>query len=95
MASSRRPALLQEVIHSTWAHTVVLEALKMSANPVQYTGVEFVCKCGVRCRLDVSIESPAALQSYQHCGEDEARLLPGPLVSVWEERNGGSVTNYK
>lgn len=60
----------------------------MNAISVQYTEVEFACKCGVRCRVDVTVEAAAALQPYQHCGKDEARLLPGPVVALREERNG-------
>jgi hypothetical protein len=53
------------------------------------TRKEFTCDCGIKCRVDCSIEV-AAIDHYQHCGQDKEshRELPGPIIAVWEERNG-------
>jgi hypothetical protein len=64
----------------------------MSTSPVYdrpYTPVEYDCKCGVKYRIDFeSYNGPCAGQSFQHCTMDDARILGGPILRVWEERNG-------
>ena len=53
-----------------------------------YATMEFVCKCGVRCRIDIEIGSLAAADSFQHCDLDRARIVGGPILSAWEQRDG-------
>ncbi len=58
--------------------------------PNQWTPMESLCKgCGTEYRLDVEfVLGPSAGQEYQHCAkDDEGKLLPGPIIAVWEKRN--------
>jgi hypothetical protein len=58
-------------------------------HPEQWTPMEFTCKCGVKCRLDVElIAGPVAGQFYKHCGKDVGDYIPGPIIAAWEERDG-------
>lgn len=59
-----------------------------------YTGLlfqkEFICDCGIRCRVDASVEVACAPDSYQHrCGK--LHPLAGPYIAAYEERNGAWV----
>jgi len=69
----------------------------MSANAIPYTPVEFICKCGIKCRVDCEfIPGPSASPFYQHaCGNDEGDYMPGPIIAVWEEHNGTWVPIWK
>ena len=72
----------------------------MNANPIQmeptiqypakWTPMEYVCKCGIKCRVDVEfILGMYAAPAYQHtCGKDEVHHMPGPIIASWEERGG-------
>ena len=52
--------------------------------------LEFVCKCGIKYRVDIEKPRPGARQiepaSYKHCSKDEERIIPGRITQVWEER---------
>jgi hypothetical protein len=57
----------------------------------QWTPMEETCKgCGTKYRLDVEfVAGPFAAQEYQHCANDqELNHVPGPIIAVWEWRNG-------
>ena len=59
--------------------------------PQSWVPVEFVCPCGVKCRVDVEhVTGPFSAQFFQHgCGKDDGRALPGPrVIATWEERSG-------
>jgi hypothetical protein len=58
--------------------------------PAQWTPMEYDCKCGTKCRVDVEfITGPFSAQAYQHtCGKDEEHQMPGPIIASWEERDG-------
>ena len=53
-----------------------------------YTTIEFECKCGVKCRVDIEVGSPSAADSLQHCALDKARIVGGPILRAWEQRDG-------
>ncbi len=59
-------------------------------HPQTWVPMEFVCQCGVKCRVDFEhIAGPFSPQFFQHdCGKDEGRDLPGRMIATWEERNG-------
>jgi hypothetical protein len=58
--------------------------------PDKWVLLEYVCECGKKIRVDSEPISPCAPQVYQHdCGKDEERCLPGPIIAIWEERDGG------
>ena len=52
--------------------------------------LEFVCKCGIKYRVDVEAQRPGARQIepafYKHCSGDQERIIPGRIIQVWEER---------
>ncbi len=51
--------------------------------------LEFVCKCGIKYRVDFEAQRPGARQIepafYKHCSKDEERIIPGRIIQVWEE----------
>jgi hypothetical protein len=59
----------------------------MSANSLQYPEREFECKCGRTVRVRTSLDAASAFQRYEHCVEDEGRLLP-PIIGVQEKHAG-------
>jgi len=59
--------------------------------PQSWVPVEFVCQCGVKCRVDVEhIAGSFSASFFRHdCGKDEDRDLPqGRVFAIWEERDG-------
>jgi hypothetical protein len=57
--------------------------------PNSWTPLEYFCKCGRNVLVGAqSILGAFAAQGYQHCGEDEAHFMPGPIFAAWEERHG-------
>jgi len=57
--------------------------------PNQWIPIPFTCQCGVKCRVDVEpVIGPFAAQFYQHCKDDEGQYLPGPIIAVFEEKDG-------
>jgi hypothetical protein len=54
--------------------------------PTHY--LEFVCKCGVRCRVDIEGGARIGAETYHHCNEDEYHSIPGSIIATWEERGG-------
>ncbi len=52
--------------------------------------MEFLCKCGVKRRVDVEVvlgfsqSEPFFLRA--HCSRDEEHFVPGRIIQVWEER---------
>jgi hypothetical protein len=65
--------------------------------PAQWTPMEFVCRCGVKCRVDFEvIFGPYSGQIFRHpCGKDEGRYVPGPIIATWVEQNGTLVATEK
>ena len=75
----------------------------MSTNPIQidptiqypdrWTPMEYVCKCGAKCRVDVEVFLGASVggETFRHCRNDEAHLIPGPIIAKWEEHDGSWV----
>ena len=72
--------------------------LDMATNPIQmdpnvrypekWTFMEFVCKCGMKCRVDIEV-IPGFRQGgefFRHCSQDEDHFLPGPVIQIWEEK---------
>ena len=58
----------------------------------QWTTDEINCKCGVKCRVDIEVVGGVfAAPFYQHCSKDVGKLMPGLLLSLWEERAGAWV----
>lgn len=57
-----------------------------------YNRVEFTCKvCGTVARVDYEYGVGPVIgqeREYSHCEGDERRHLAGPIVAVWEEREG-------
>jgi hypothetical protein len=51
--------------------------------------LEFVCKCGMKYRVDIEKPRPGVRQVepafYKHCSTDEERIIPGRIIQVWEE----------
>jgi hypothetical protein len=58
--------------------------------PDRWTPMEYLCNCGVRCRVDVKVilGPSAGGESVQHCKDDETHLIPGPIIAMWEEHGG-------
>jgi len=52
--------------------------------------LEFVCRCGIKYRVDAEIPRPGTRQIepafYRRCNKDEERIVPGRIIRVWEER---------
>jgi len=67
-----------------------MSSLAVDVRP--YTREEFQCKgCGVTYRVDSEFSAGPIVgrgDRYQHCTVDESRQLPGPIVAVWEKRQG-------
>ena len=61
---------------------------------VPYVPVVSKCsKCGKKYRIDTEhVSSVSAIQLFQHCPDDEGTHMLGPLLGVYEERDGKWVT---
>lgn len=67
-------------------------SLAVPASVHPYSRVEFTCKvCGAEARVDYEYGVGPVIgqeREYRHCDGDQSRHLAGPIVAVWEKREG-------
>lgn len=65
--------------------------------PEKWTPVIYTCACGTKIRTDVEfITGPFSAQPHQHrCGKDEMHYAAGPVIAIWEWRDGDWVGHWR